>query len=318
MKLSELIRLKDAMDGIHGDNMRDEAKRNNIILASIRKTFGEHDERIENYKDEIQNTIEQVNDSVNQMLNTRSKFMAYLDTEIKIQTELQITHDNKYYEQMPVKFKTADYVRKFQQMKIEDDTKKVVLSRIGNYMDWRFPGLEIGPGDGEWTRELVASDPLYIVDYNDEFLSSTKANFNEQYQRRLRAYKNMGKGLLMLPQEQFGFVFSWNTFNYMSLESIQQYLADIYHVLRDGGACIFSYNNGERYECARRSEENIMSFIPKTILVDIIKGYGYIDIRTYDYESTVSWVEFRKPGELTSQRGGQTLGKIIRKEHVQS
>ena len=61
-----------------------------------------------------------------------------------------------------------------------------------------------------------------------------------------------------------------------------------------------------------------MSFIPKTILVDIIKGYGYIDIRTYDYESTVSWVEFRKPGELTSQRGGQTLGKIIRKEHVQS
>jgi ubiquinone/menaquinone biosynthesis C-methylase UbiE len=243
-------------------------------------------------------------------------YVEELDEIIMHQVFDFIRKDNIHYSLPGTVYKTAYHNRNYQDLKISNDTADIVRSRIGTYTDWRYPGLEIGPGDGVWTRNLVACDPLYIVDHNDEFLVTTKGKFNEQYQNRLRCYLNNSSSLYMLPQNQFGFVFSWNTFNYLSFNQINQYLREIYNVLRPGGACMFSYNNGERALCAERSENHLMSFIPETILRKVVRARGFIDIETTDLDSSVSWIEFRKPGSLASSRTGQTLGKIILKHHV--
>lgn len=229
-----------------------------------------------------------------------------------------IREDNIYWNaEHGTRFKTAEFQRKFQQLKLSTDTVTAVRARIGLYVDWRFPGLEIGPGDGEWTRQLVACDPLYLVDYNIEFLASSKKQFNEKYQPRMRLYTNRGEGLNMLPQHQFGFIFSWNTFNYLSFNQINEYLGDIYKALRPGGACMFSYNNGERSFCAQRAEEKLMSFVPETLLCKVLRKHKFIDIKPSNVDSAVSWIEFRKPGQLRSSRSGQALGKIILTQHAE-
>ena len=74
---------------------------------------------------------------------------------------------------------------------------------------------------------------------------------------------------------------------------------------------MFSYNNAERAISARKAEDQLMSFVPKKELIMTLEELGFIDITTHDVDSSVSWVEFRKPGKLETYRTGQTLGKII-------
>ena len=105
---------------------------------------------------------------------------------------------------------------------------------------------------------------------------------------------------------------------YLSLNQINQYLREIYKVLRPGGACMFSYNNGERPLCALRSEEKLMSFMPETILKKEVRQHGFTNIKTENLDSTISWIEFKKPGELTSAKAAQAVGKIILKHHVKA
>lgn len=241
-----------------------------------------------------------------------------IDELLKQQTADFIRDDNVYWDQPNIKYRTAEYNRDYRKLKIFDETRALVKARIGLYTDWKYPGLEIGPGDAIWTKELVAQDPLYVVDFNNEFLETTKLAFPEGYQNRLRCYLNNGSGLHMLPQNQFGFVFSWNTFNYFSFDQISNYLKEIHKVLRPGGACMFSYNNAERVNCAKRSEEKLMTFMPETILKELVSSHGFINIKTENHDTAISWIEFRKPGELETPKAAQALGKIIFKFQLEA
>jgi SAM-dependent methyltransferase len=194
------------------------------------------------------------------------------------------------------------------------DVKKTVIGRLGHYINWKYPGLEIGPGDGEWTGHLVGMDPLYLVDIYDEFLNGTKAKFHPDYQNRLRTYKINHGDLSQLPKEQFGFVFSWNVFNYFSLDTIELYLAQIKPLLKPGGVVMFSYNNCENYKSVEMFENHFMTYVPNKELVGIVKKLGYKIVSARDEPTMTSWMEIKAPGELTSIRAGQTLGKINRVE----
>lgn len=263
--------------------------------------------------DKLLSTSMEMSRSMNQL---SQQYIKEIDIKIRESTLKHIEDDNIYWALHGSRFKTAEYIREYQQLQISEDSIKMIKSRIGSYTDCKYPALEIGPGDGTWTGSLVACDPLYLIDYNDEFLNSTKKKFSQNYQNRLRCYLTRGTGLYMLPLNQFGFVFSWNTFNYFSFNQLEHYLGEIWRVLRPGGACMFSYNNAERPLCAKRAEDQLMSFIPKSLLCETIKAHGFIDIKTEDVDSTISWVEFRKPGKIMSNRAGQTLGKIILASHV--
>lgn len=315
MSHSQLIILREDIQKIRDERLLDSMSECQIILDKIRDHSKVVDDSfVSTAQDGIDKTIYDIA-TTNAVLDG---YLADIDSAIRDETFDFIREDAIHYKRPGVIYKSADYNREYQQLKMSDDTLKTIRARIGIYTDWRFPGLEIGPGDGEWTKWLVACDPLYVVDHNDEFLITTKAKFNKAYQNRLRCYLNSSNGLYMLPQNQFGFVFSWNTFNYFSFDQINKYLKEIHNVLRPGGACMFSYNNAELAICAQRSENHIMSFIPEQILRKVIKNAGFTDIKTINMDTSVSWIEFRKPGELSSNRTGQTLGKIILKHHVKA
>lgn len=200
-------------------------------------------------------------------------------------------------------------------MNFSDEAHNTIVSRIRIYADWHYPGLEIGPGDGVWTEELVGLDPLYLADINQEYLDNTLSKFNPTYQRRLRPYliDNSNPNLKMLPQNQFGFVFSFNVFEYLPLESFKLYLREVFDLLRPGGTFMVSYNNCERWHGAYRAETHTASFMTKTLLLSLANLIGYETVATFDLDNFISWVEIKKPGELKTVKGHQAMGEIKHK-----
>jgi SAM-dependent methyltransferase len=119
----------------------------------------------------------------------------------------------------------------------------------------------------------------------------------------------------MLPQGQMAFVFCWNFLNYRSLDTVKEYLKSVKEVLRPGGVFMFSYNNGDMYECAGYAEGHWMSYIPKSLLVPMCESLGYEVIHTQESRgdgTALSWIELKKHGELNTVKAHQVLGEIKR------
>jgi SAM-dependent methyltransferase len=209
----------------------------------------------------------------------------------------------------------VDNVRNQRRIPIRAETEEKVKQRIAIYTDWKYPALEIGCRDGEWTQYLVAADPLYIMDKYQAFLDSTNGKFPEQYQQRLRKYLNKNYNFNVLPQGQFGFVFSWSHFNYVSLDTITQVLKDVRNLLRPGGVFMFSYNDGDTPTGAGMAENFAQTYIPNSILVPICLSLGFEIIQEFQEEPNTSWIEIRRPGTLKSIKAHQVMGKIERRTY---
>lgn len=201
-------------------------------------------------------------------------------------------------------------------MPMHDETRAELLVKARKYTDWRYPALEIGPGDGTWTEHLIAADPLYIVDVHPEFLDSTLSKFNSVYRNRIRPYLIGMHGtsdtdLSMLPQNQFGFIFSWNVFDYFPLAHIKAFLDQGMSLLKPGGVMMFSYNDCDIFQCAVFAEQGIKSWMPRSLLVKTCEEMGFEIINISNIEETVNWIEIKKPGELKTVKAHQVLGEIV-------
>ena len=205
---------------------------------------------------------------------------------------------------------TVEQIRNLRRIAINEDIEETIKQRILLHTSWRYPALEIGCRDGEWTQYLVAADPLYILDENQEFLESTSSRFTEAYQNRLRKYKMIDHDLSMLPQSQFSFIFSWAHFNYVSLDTMHQFLKQAHSILRPGGVFMFSYNDGDTPAGAGIAESFSQTYMPKSILISLCCSLGFEIANEYDYNAITSWLEIKKPGTLYSIKAHQVLGEI--------
>jgi SAM-dependent methyltransferase len=192
-----------------------------------------------------------------------------------------------------------------------DQFEKVLKQRINLHSNWQYPALEIGCRDGGWTKYLVASDPLYIADVFDDFLSSAVEQFPPLYQGRVKKYliKDFYK-IKNLPKNQFGLIFSYNFFNYLSLDSIKQLLIQAFEWLRPGGLIIFTYNNADLPAAASYAENYFMTYVPESILVPMAESLGFETVYLYNSEPAFSIIELKKPGKLNTTKVGQTVGEI--------
>jgi SAM-dependent methyltransferase len=204
-------------------------------------------------------------------------------------------------------------VRNTRRIHTRPEVEALLRQRIQIYTGWQYPTLEIGCRDGEWTQHLVAADPLYIMDKYKTFLDSTAERFPDEYRKRLRKYINRDYDLSQLPQGQFGFIFSWGHFNYVSLDTITQVLKQVKNLLRPGGVFLFSYNDGDTPAGAGMAENFAQTYIPKNILVPTCQSLGFEIVESYTELPNISWIEIRNPGQLKSIKAHQVMGKIERR-----
>ena len=324
-KLSKLIGFRNHLNatltvkGIHNsvESLIDQLSRMSIDqLPSPDNTpmrVGIHHEYMEGYVERLQ-FIQSLIVEIEEMLQKENR---------TITNQLEVLSKKFYLANydLELAYDTAESIREARKMTITKKADEDLRTRIGKYVDWKYPILELGCRDGEMTKELVAGDPLYIVDNYQEFIDSTMASFNPQYQHRVRPYvirdnqPYEGPGpnvddFAKLPQEQFGFVFSYNYFNYRSIQGIKDYLGLLHKVMRPGGVMMFTYNNADQEQQAAYAEGYFMSYMPKSLLIPLCQSMGFDIITTHDI-GVLSWIEIKKPGELESIKAHQALARVL-------
>jgi SAM-dependent methyltransferase len=302
MRLHELVLLRnelekaidlDAVNRAVEENYRrlTDLSKNNLFSEEILQLANNHKQAKQSFDSNIQE-LEGILLQINQLLIEKTdKFF-----HENYQTELQ--------------YDSADSIREVRKLHLAEGADTELLNRINLYSGWKYPALEIGCRDGEFTKYLVASDPLYISDIYEEFLESTAGQFTSQYQARLRKYKIVDNQINNLPINQFSFIFSFNYFNYLSLDSIKMYLKQAMEILRPGGTMLFTYNNADMPAAAGLAESYFMTYVPRSMLVPLVESMGFAIVEARDYYPSTSWLEIQKPGKLQTVKAHQALGEI--------
>jgi hypothetical protein len=198
--------------------------------------------------------------------------------------------------------------------------KSIISAKLSLYSQFYYPGLIVGCQLREWVDLLVASDPLYLTNYNvKELFKEVILDYPEQYQRRVRPYQIIDQDYKQLPQEQFSVVFSWDYFNFINQKEVDRCLEEIFKLLRPGGGFIFNYNNCDLPRGMLQADNNFMSWNTRRHVQHICEKIGYDIVSFTDYQiddltfGHISWVELRKPGELKTIKLQQVMGAIGQK-----
>jgi ubiquinone/menaquinone biosynthesis C-methylase UbiE len=105
--------------------------------------------------------------------------------------------------------------------------------------------LEIAPGHGRWSNEIVhRCRQLYLVDLSPESIEFCKRRF-EQY-CHLQYIVNDGKTLPGVPDGGIDFVWSYDSFVHMEPHVIHSYLTETRRVLRSGRQAVI-HHAGRRH-----------------------------------------------------------------------
>ena len=312
MKLSDLVKVKNLLLEIQ-ESIREELNNQTLLYG---KNFVDALSQGDFLK--RQNII----DCFNSITTEKQKIISLLNSQIidiEKQIEIQsqpLTQSNNIINNHLVCFANAPHDERLSRIELTNfDLKNKIKGKIFSKTDPRFAALEIGPGDGQWTEYMVAAAPLYLVDIYEEFIKSTLQKFPIEYQARVRTYhigfnEDKENYLDQLPQQQFGFVFAWDVFNFLSADIIEKYLFSVYEILRPGGSFLFNYNNCENHINARHAEIGYKNWMTKGTLEQLSKKYNFI-VETTDSHKNIHWIVLRKPGSLTSVKALQSLGKII-------
>lgn len=200
-------------------------------------------------------------------------------------------------------------------LSIGADDKKILHGKVLSWSDWRYPGMILGPTTDTWIDDLVAMDPLYLVDQRPGLLDPVRRKFTPQYQQRLRYYivdERQPRPIMQsLPDDQFGLIFAYNFFNYRPLEIVCKWCSECFTKLRSGGTLFFTFNNCDYAHAVALAERQFMCYTPGTRIIGHLVQTGFDIIDQGRGEADLFWVQAKKPGKLKTMRAGQNLAKIV-------
>lgn len=312
MKLSDLVRYLNLLESADLDPDITESIQH---LHGIAHVVANYRIQIDTISEIMAQDVIDIGHQYNKFLATVNGLRDQVRQRIIEREPAMYQESQRLYEQEMV-FETADWIlnRKFQ-YRPEDLVE--LHTRIRNYGDWRMPGMIIRPGNETFIEEMVPLDPLYVVDTMQDLLNPSVDKFNPTYRRRLRVYivndyQNQ-QPLHQLPSNQFGFIFAYNFLNYKPVSVIERYLKDFADKLRPGGHAVFTYNDCDRAQGVGLAESGFMCYTPGSVIRDLVTRAGLEIEENRLAEYDLSWMDVRKPGDLVSYRGAQTMAKIIPK-----
>jgi len=312
MKLSDIVAQLNLLDSL------DVESECSIAMGKIDNIMHVVTEQAQTYKttrDSIQKTYKEITSGLAKFSSQMQSLKQYLRSEIQ-QRELEYLDNSWHVYQEEMIHDSTDLILN-RRMRIDDDDDIVLRTRLKNLTDWRLPGMIIRPGVENYIEDMVPLDPLYVVDHSPDLTRPAISKFTPEYQRRLREYiiNDWADGpiLAKLPNNQFGTIFAYHYFNHKPMPVICKFLTEFYEKLRPGGTVLMTYNNCDLAYGVVRAEHAWMLYTPRRLIEQHAIDLGFELINAYDGRGDVSWIEFRKPGDLVSLRGGQTLAKVLAK-----
>lgn len=312
MKLSELVNYRCQLDALSTIAL---TKTTDMELAKITHTVATQAIQVKSFADTLQQRQQDIVNSFTRFEHELENLKQELKLLIADTETPWFAESYKLYEQGMV-HETAEYILN-RRPEISEETDKFYRTRIVRYNSWKHPAMILRPGRETYISELVASDPLYLVDESHELLEPAMSLFNEQYQSRLRPYtineRNSPEILTKLPDGQFGLVLAYNFFNFRPFEMIKKYLAEIYQKLRPGGILAMTFNDCDRNKGVMLVESHFCCYTPGYLVRELAQSLGYEIEFSWTDQGPTTWLELRRPGQFDSLRGGQALAKIIPK-----
>jgi hypothetical protein len=246
-------------------------------------------------------------DLANQYCQQVNQFTDQLDKEIKAEQKLMLSREG-YLELNEYSDVSAQISSRFTQL------SEVIKDTLTKHINWKYPGLLFRPMNSACVNLMVGVDPLYLVDVDQKYLTSTVEQFEPAYQNRLRLYSvddRTDKPILsQLPQAQFGCIAEHNFFTYKSYETVCRYLTEVFDLLRPGGTFIFTLVDGDTVSGLELVERCKSTYLPGHMIRQKARDLTYRIVQ-YTVSNGIAVVELQKPGELSSIRGGQTLARIV-------
>lgn len=312
MKLSEVV---DYLNQLEQSDPNPECHAALRHLDGIMHVIAEHGSQKADHTGSLATTLAEIKTQVNQFSDSLDNLCRQLKDDIAKHETAYYQESLRIYEQ-EMCFETNEYILG-RRLGIDEESDLALRGRLRLYTDWRTPGMIIRPGRENFIEDMVPLDPLYLVDHHQELLDPAILKFTPEYQRRLRPYVvkeyHENKILDKLPDNQFGFVLAFNYFNYKPIEIIKRYLEEVFAKLRPGGVFIMTYNNCDFAHGVALSERGFMCYTPGREIRQYAESLGYEILNHHRGQGDLCWFELKRPGEITSMRGGQTLAKIVPK-----
>ena len=312
MKLSELVAYRTQLEAMLAKPIARTAdmeleKVTHLVHNQIIQ-LGDFDQRLMQRQQNIQQAFAEFDNDLQDLKGELNKL-------IETTEKPWFAESYRLYEQEMIN-ETTEYILN-RRPEITPETEQFFKTRIVRYNDWKHPAMIIRPGREFYIHELLASDPLYLVDESYDLLIPAMNQFNEQYQSRLRPYtikeRQDQEILAKLPDGQFGLVFAYNFFNFRPFEVLKKYLAEIYKKLRPGGFLVMTFNDCDRDKGVMLVERHFCCYTPGYLVRELAQSLGYEISFSWTDEGPSTWLELRRPGEFVSLRGGQALAKVIPK-----
>jgi hypothetical protein len=319
MKLSELVEYRNQVVGLSEETMHTTCVQELNKIGFFVKDF---DVLSDTHKNEFEERKKQLDHS----LTCVSEYL----TSIKSQVEsLVLEKSREYFQESTTRYETTIINRAVQQpeyikldrhlpLKLPESDIEFLKNRVGRYCNWKYPGMIIHPGQESYIDVMVANDPLYLIDDRHELLEPAVKKFNTIFKNRLCQHvitENLldEEILKQIPNNQFGLCLVYNYLNFRPYEMIQQYIKEIYAKLRSGGVLIMTINDCDRAPGVMLVEQKWCYYTPLNLVLEYAKTLGFTVEFTWTDGGASTWIELRKPGQLDSIRGGQTVATIIPK-----
>jgi hypothetical protein len=88
-------------------------------------------------------------------------------------------------------------------------------------------------------------------------------------------------------------------------------LTEIYSKLKPGGVLAFTFNDCDYAGATAMAERSFMCYTPGQTVLAHAHSVGYQVRQRYRMSNSTTWVELKRPGQMTSLRGGQSLAKAV-------
>ena len=304
-KLSELVNFKTQLDLMSTNALRDT---NNLELDKITHLFS-----LENYNNLLDQRKLDIQKSFDAFELELEKLKNIVKQEISV---LEKPEFQKSYILYEGEFgNSAEYILNLRKHKIPNP--ELFQARLSRYIDWQHSAMIIRPGIENFIDSMVALDPLYLVDLSHDYLAPALSKFNSQYQNRLRTYtvkEDLDQEILgQIPNDQFALCFAYNYFNFRPFEILKKYLDEIYQKLTPGGVLVMTFNDCDRASAVQLVENFYCCYTPGYLVRDLAVSMGYEIEYSWNDPGPTTWLELKKPGRITSLKGGQTLAKVLPK-----
>ena len=310
MKLSEIVAYLNLLDSL---SVHQEAAESTRRLAAVLHVVLNHAVQVDSCGQDLEQNFDAVKLGLAEFESTLSRIKQRLVQMLHEQEPAYLAESYRLFDQ-EMRRDSPQYILT-RRIGVNSESRIALQYRLKNLTNWRLPGMIIGPRTENFIEDMVPMDPLYVVDTHQELLDSAVRSFTPEYQRRLRQYvvNDYVPGAILneIPGGQFGVIFAYNYFNYRPMEVIRRYILEIASKLRPGGTFIMTYNNCDRDHGVGLAERFWMCYTPQRLIVAAAVDAGLELVSATDEPGDLSWIEFVRPGEIETLRGGQSLAKII-------